>query len=138
MIVLDAGALVMLLADRGPVGTALRRRVRTERLCTPHLADVELASALLGRHRGGKLTDRELDDAWASFAELPRHRVEHAPLLPRVRELFTHLPAYDATYVALAEAYDVPLVTTDGRIVRSGRPRCPVELFDEATVSGAG
>ncbi len=127
----------MLLADHGPVGQALRRRVRDERLIVPHLVDVEVASALLGRHRGGKLTDRELEDAWASFADVPLQRVEHAPLLPRVRELFANLSAYDATYVALAEAYDVPLVTTDGRIARSGRPRRLVELVNEATVAGA-
>ncbi|MFJ8657966.1 type II toxin-antitoxin system VapC family toxin [Streptomyces sp. NPDC093795] len=136
MIVVDAGALVMLLSDAGPVGVAVRERVKGERLLAPHLVDVEVTSALLGRHRGGKLTDRELDDASTAFAELPLRRSEHLFLLPRVRELYANLSAYDAVYVALAEGYDVPLVTSDGRIkdgARATRAKCPVEVFNEKT-----
>ncbi|MFF0422903.1 type II toxin-antitoxin system VapC family toxin [Streptomyces sp. NPDC004520] len=136
MIVVDAGALVMLLSDAGPVGTALRERVRGERLLAPYLVDVEVTSALLGRHRGGKLTDRELDDACTAFAELPLRRSEHLFLLPRVRELYANLTAYDALYVALAEGYDVPLVTSDGRIgdgARATRAKCVVEVFNDRT-----
>ncbi|MEU4271470.1 type II toxin-antitoxin system VapC family toxin [Streptomyces sp. NPDC026092] len=136
MIVVDAGALVMLIADVGPVGAALRERVTGERLLAPHLVDVEVMSALLGGRRGGKLTGRELDDACAAFAELPLRRSEHLFLLPRVRELNANLSAYDAVYVALAEGYDVPLVTSDGRIkdgARATRAKCPVEVFNEKT-----
>ncbi|MGA5641307.1 type II toxin-antitoxin system VapC family toxin [Streptomyces cinereoruber] len=103
-------------------------------MLAPHLVDIEVTSALLGRHRGGKLTDRELDDACAAFAELPLRRSEHLPLLPRVRELYANLSPYDALYVALAEGYDVPLVTSDGRIrdgARATRATCPVEVFNE-------
>ncbi|MBT2456641.1 type II toxin-antitoxin system VapC family toxin [Streptomyces sp. ISL-86] len=132
MIVIDAGALVLLVADAGPVGEALRDRVAGERLAAPYLVDVEVASALLGRHRGGKLSDAQLDAAWDDFGLLPIRRMEHMPVLPRVRELYANLSAYDATYVALAEGLQVPLVTSDGRIVRSGRPRCKVEVFNEA------
>lgn len=131
MIVIDAGALVMLLADAGPVGEAIRGRVGGERLIAPHLIDVEVASALLGRHRGGKLSDSQLNLAWDAFAVLPVRRMAHQPVLPRVRELFANLSAYDATYVALAEGYDIPLVTTDGRIARSGQGKCTVEVFNE-------
>ncbi len=55
-------------------------------------------------------------------------------MLPRVRELYANVSAYDATYVALAEGYEVPLVTTDGRLARSGRGKCVFEVFDEAAV----
>lgn len=136
MIVVDAGALVMLLADAGPVGRATRDRVAGERLCVPHLVDIEVASALLGRRRGGKLSDAQLDDAWNSYLRLPLRRSEHLPILPRIRELHANLSAYDAAYVALAEAYEVPLVTSDGRIARAGRARCRVEVFNEASVAG--
>ncbi|MGH3312695.1 MAG: type II toxin-antitoxin system VapC family toxin [Streptomyces sp.] len=135
MIVTDAGALVMLLADTGPVGTAVRDRVQGERLIAPYLVDIEVASALLGRHRGGKLGDSQLQEAWDCFSLLPVRRVEHMPLLSRVRELHTNLSAYDATYVALAEGYGVPLITGDARIDRPGRARCPVEVFNEKSVT---
>ncbi|MFG2195507.1 type II toxin-antitoxin system VapC family toxin [Streptomyces sp. NPDC048639] len=134
MIVVDAGALVLLVADAGPVGEALRERAMGERLAAPHLLDVEVASALLGRRRGGKLTASQLDSAWEAFTALPIRRMEHPPVLPRVRELFANLSAYDATYVALAEGFEVPLVTSDARIAGSGRPRCKIEVFNEQSL----
>ncbi|MFE2555398.1 type II toxin-antitoxin system VapC family toxin [Streptomyces sp. NPDC059352] len=110
--------------------------MKGERLLAPYLVDVEVTSALLGGHRGGKLTGRELDETCAASAELPLRRSEHLFLLPRVRELYANLTAYDALHVALAEGYDVPLVTSDGRIkdgARATRAECPVEVFDERT-----
>ncbi|MGW1768509.1 type II toxin-antitoxin system VapC family toxin [Streptomyces sp. NPDC002073] len=129
MIVIDASAVVMLVADAGPVGEAVRERTLGERLAAPFLLDVEVAQALLGRHRGGKLSDHQLDVAWEHFAALPVRRMEHVPVLPRVRELYANLSAYDATYVALAEGLQVPLITCDARIVRSGSPRCKIDVF---------
>ncbi|MEV8536266.1 PIN domain-containing protein [Streptomyces sp. NPDC051211] len=129
MIVIDASAVVMLVADAGAVGDAVRERVLGERLTTPHLLDIEVAHALLGRHRGGKLSDRQLDTAWDDFVSLPVRRMEHLPVLPRVRELHANLSAYDAAYAALAEGLQVPLITCDARIARSGATRCKVEVF---------
>ncbi|MEV6318795.1 type II toxin-antitoxin system VapC family toxin [Streptomyces sp. NPDC051776] len=134
MIVVDAGALVLLVADAGPVGEALRERSMGERIAAPYLLDVEVTSALLGQRRRRKLTDGQLDSAWEAFAALPVRRMEHTPLLPRVRELFANLSAYDATYVALAEGFEVPLVTSDARIARSGRARCKIEVFNEQSL----
>ncbi|MDT3399908.1 type II toxin-antitoxin system VapC family toxin [Streptomyces sp. B1866] len=136
MIVIDAGALVLFVADAGPVGEAVGARIRGERLVAPHLVDVEVTSALLGRHRGGKLTEAELNSAWDAFALLPIRRFDHMPLLPRVRELHANLSPYDATYVALAEGLQVPFVTSDARIARSGRGDCKIEVFNEQTVQG--
>lgn len=129
MIVIDAGAVVFMVADAGPVGEAVRRRVEKERLAAPYLLDVEVSSALLGRHRGGKLTTVQLDLAWGDFARLPIRRAAHLPLHSRVRQLSDNLSAYAATYVALAERLHIPLVTGDARIARSGRASCPVEVF---------
>ncbi len=129
---MDAGAVVHLVADAGPVGEAVRKRVESERLTAPHLLDVEVASALRGRHLGGKLTDAELDAAWGFFAQLPIRRMEHLPVLPRVRELWHNLSPYDATYVALAEGLGVPLVTSDARIAHAGNARCAIEVFTES------
>ena len=48
--------------------------------------------------------------------EMPLVRHAMPPLLPRVWALRDNLTAYDAAYVALAEALDCPLVTFDERI----------------------
>lgn len=44
-------------------------------------------------------------------------------------ELRDYLTAYDACYVALAEARGAPLVTTDGRMADAPRHRARVEVF---------
>jgi len=51
------------------------------------------------------------------------------PMLDRVWELRDNLTAYDAAYVALAEAFDCPLVTADARISRAPGLRCSVTVL---------
>lgn len=46
------------------------------------------------------------------------------PLAERVWELRSQVTAYDAWYVALAEAIDADLVTLDDRLARATGPRC--------------
>lgn len=43
-------------------------------------------------------------------------------------ELRGNLTAYDAAYVAAAEAYECPLLTTDGRLARASGLRCAVDV----------
>jgi predicted nucleic acid-binding protein len=49
-------------------------------------------------------------------------------LLPRIWDLRPNLTAYDATYVALAEALDAPLLTCDRRIARAPGHSARIEL----------
>lgn len=48
----------------------------------------------------------------------------------RAYELRDNVTAYDAAYVALAEALGCPLVTADGRLAKASGVRCGVELVD--------
>ncbi|HEY1919497.1 MAG TPA: type II toxin-antitoxin system VapC family toxin [Streptosporangiaceae bacterium] len=50
-------------------------------------------------------------------------------LAPRVWELCSNLTTYDAAYVAAAEQYRCPLVTTDARLARAPGIRCPVDVI---------
>lgn len=64
---------------------------------------------------------------------IPRLTINTYPidaLVPRVWELRQNLSVYDAWYVALAEALDTTLVTTDGRLARSPSVTCDVDLID--------
>lgn len=65
-----------------------------------------------------------LDDYW-SFA-IERHEFE--PLRERVWQLRHQFTSFDATYLALAEALDAPLVTCDRRLATKGH-RAEVRVF---------
>jgi predicted nucleic acid-binding protein len=120
VIVLDASALVELLLGTVP-GRAIAARIADPALGlhVPHLADVEVAQTLR------RYVDaRELDTASAVTAlddlralDLQRHA--HESLLDRVWDLRSNLTAYDAVYVALAEALDAVLVTCDRKLARA-------------------
>lgn len=66
-----------------------------------------------------------LDD----LAALPMRRAPHAALLARCWELRENVTIYDASYIALAEAFNIPLVTSDQRLQRATGPRCTIELL---------
>jgi predicted nucleic acid-binding protein len=70
--------------------------------------------------------------ALADLTALPLRRTPHRPLLDRCWELRSNLTIYDASYVALAEALDVTLVTGDGRLARATGPRCHIEVLRPA------
>jgi predicted nucleic acid-binding protein len=85
----------------------------------PPLAVIETASVLRGLVQGSKLTESRAQAALQDLVELPLVRHPHEPLLQRVWQLRSNLTAYDAAYVALAEALDATLVTCDARLGRA-------------------
>jgi predicted nucleic acid-binding protein len=70
--------------------------------------------------------DAEL--ALAEFLQAPIQRYSHESLVPRVWQLRQNLTAYDAAYVALAEALGTDLLTIDRGIGSAPGIRCRVEL----------
>jgi predicted nucleic acid-binding protein len=50
-------------------------------------------------------------------------------LVRRVWELRNNLTAYDACYVALAEALGCTLLTADVKLSRAPGTRCPIDLI---------
>jgi len=120
MIVLDASALVELL-----LGTSLGRTIAARiadpevSLHAPHLADVEVAQALRRYVREGELDAGSAASALEDLRALDLQRHSHEALLHRVWALRENLTAYDAVYVALAEALETTLLTCDGRLARA-------------------
>jgi predicted nucleic acid-binding protein len=124
VIVADASAVVSALLNAG----AARDLLAHERIQVPHLVDVEVASALRRTVSAGTVT---ADEGWAALDTWRRLGVTRHPasgLLDRVWQLRDDLTAYDATYVALAEALDCTVVTADGRLVRAPGIRCAVTV----------
>ncbi|SNS44035.1 Predicted nucleic acid-binding protein, contains PIN domain [Geodermatophilus saharensis] len=125
MIVADASAVVTALLNDGPARASLSR----EQVHVPHLVDAEVASALRRVVAAGHVSP---EDGWTALDTWRRLGVVRHPaggLLERVWELRENLTAYDAVYVALAEALDCPVVTGDGRLGRAPGVRCPVTVL---------
>ena len=129
MIVVDASAVIESLL-RTPNAEAVDGRlfVPGQSLHAPHLLDVEIAQVIRRYAAKGEIDDDRGRAALADLADLPLRRYPHDFLLPRIWELRGDLTAYDAAYVALAEALDAPLVTRDKRLAASQAHRARIEL----------
>jgi predicted nucleic acid-binding protein len=85
------------------------------------------------RHVAAKLmTAPRAAAAVSDLGDLPLQRSPHRPLLQRIWQLRRAVTAYDAAYVALAEALDVSLVTADARLARASGVRCGIEVITAA------
>lgn len=135
MIVVDNSVLVNALTEAGTLGEAARQRIEGEELAAPCLIDVEFASTIQGLHLGQKISFEDGQRAISFMSRIPVHRVPHQGLLNRIWELRCNYSAYDATYVALAEFFSVPLITSDVRLARGNGAKCPIELVEP---SGSG
>lgn len=119
MIVVDASALLEVLL-RTPSAQAVETRLFQEprqTLHAPHLLDVEVAQVLRRYATMGEIDDQRGTEALADLADFPIRRYPHDFLLPRVWALRNNFTAYDAVYVALAEALNARLLTRDQRLV---------------------
>jgi predicted nucleic acid-binding protein len=129
VIVLDASAVVPLLIDPAATTQELQGRLRRESaLLAPHLLDVEVAHALRRRVLAGGLSMAHARRAIRRLAVLPLIRWPHDRLLGRVLAVRDQLSAYDATYVALAEALGATLLTRDARMAKAGGHRARIEV----------
>ena len=128
MIVLDASVVVELLAN-GAMADSIRSDLATrdESFIVPHLIDVEVVSAIRKLVAGQRIGADRSEQFLAGLAALPVERYSHTPLLGRIWELRQNFTAYDATYIALAEATNAVLYTGDRKLCKGHRAR--VVLF---------
>ena len=114
MIVLDASAVIELLLNT-PAGREVGRRIAPDEVSihAPHLVDLEVSQAMRRYARSGQIEEARGRLALEHLSQLGLTRYPHEPLLPRIWQLRHNLTAYDAAYVALAEALDAVLLTRD-------------------------
>lgn len=129
MIVVDTSAVIAALVARPAIAGLVARLRDDGDLHAPHLIDVEALHALRRLVLLRELTEDRAADARSDLADLSLVRYAHHPLADRMWELRRNLSAYDAAFVALAEALGVPLVTCDRRLARSGGHQALIELF---------
>src|SRR5580692_12463589 len=129
MIVVDASALIEVLL-RTPAAIAVERWLFDPRqtLHAPHLLDVEVAQVVRRYAAKGEIDGERGRAALADLADFPLRRYPHEFLLSRVWDLRNNLTAYDAVYIALAEAIDAPLLTRDQQLAAAAGHHARVEL----------
>lgn len=116
---MDCSAIVDALGGRADVGD-LRKILAAEELHAPALLDFEVLSVLRGLTIGGHVSTARAHDLLSDYDDLPLRRWPFAHgLRRRAFQLRDNVSAYDAAYVALAEALECPLVTRDARLARS-------------------
>jgi predicted nucleic acid-binding protein len=81
----------------------------------PALCDVEFVSVLRRLAKSGAPILR-IQTALAHYFALPIKRHGHERLMPRMLDLRDNFNAYDATYVALAEALGATVATADEKL----------------------
>lgn len=131
MIVVDASALLEFLLQT-PLGVRIEARLfrDEDELHAPHLVDVELVQGLRRLVRTGEVSPVRADEAIADLTDLDLHRHAHVDLLGRAWRLRDNITAYDAMYVALAEAIQAPIVTCDRPLSKAPAHRVRIEVID--------
>lgn len=119
-LVIDASAALELTREGGAVA------LPEVTVFAPSLIDIEILNALRRLVRLGELTFERATCRVRDWSAAKVTRNGHELLLPRIWDLRDNFSAYDAAYVALAEALDIPLITADRRLARAASRYCEV------------
>lgn len=138
-VVVDANLLVVLALDRARAA-AVEERLRTwrdggESLHAPSLLRYEIASALTHAVGAGQLAEADVAQAWRAATATPvrLHELDLGPQVVAVARRLGRQSAYDAAYIALAQALQAELWTLDGPLARNaGGIGLPVRLVASA------
>ncbi len=130
MIVIDASALLEVLLNTSASERVTERLFgQNDTLHAPHLLDLEVALVLRRYTLSGEMDAERGEQALDDLDDLPLNRYPHDVFLLRIWALRRNLTAYDAAYVALAEALEAPLITRDAAIARASGHRAQIELI---------
>ena len=130
MIVVDASALTEFLLQT-ELGSRVERRLykSDEDLHAPHLLDVEVLSALRRLVQAREVDTERAEAALEDLQLLRIIRHGHLALVAHAWDLRQNFTAYDAMYLALAEALDATVVTCDQPFAGASRRAARVELI---------
>jgi predicted nucleic acid-binding protein len=118
LIVIDASVLTDFLLGRAEATQAVDRELvgrEHDPLHAPEIVEPETLNALRNLVRARAVTDRRADEAVDDLGVIRLIRYPHDPLRERIWELRHNLTAYDAAYLALAEALDGAVLMTGDR-----------------------
>jgi predicted nucleic acid-binding protein len=119
VIVVDASVIIHILLDGQIKPEIIERLESANGLMAPHLIDLEVMNAIKKQTNLKKMTLAEAESAFDIFNMMTIDRRPTYQLNVRIWELRQNLTPYDASYVALAEAAKLPLITRDGRLAKA-------------------
>lgn len=122
-LVVDASALLDLLLQlrrAAHIGEILSSRFTQAHV--PDTVDREVINVLRKQERAGSLSREDADSLFQEFVMLPFEIHQARPFAPRVWALRSVCSVGDAYYVALAEALDASLITSDEKLARGVEP----------------
>ena len=122
--VVDASVLVAALLDTGRNGVWAEELLSRRPLYGPELVAVETTNILRRLERAKRVTTLEANSAHQDHQRLNIELYPFLPFADRIWALRHTLTSYDAWYVAVAEALQLPLATLDLRLARAKGPVC--------------
>ncbi|MDE0606025.1 MAG: type II toxin-antitoxin system VapC family toxin [Acidimicrobiaceae bacterium] len=122
--VVDASAAVSALLHDGNA----RLQLVGNQLAAPHLIDAEVLQTLHKLLHRGVLTPRDAELSIQRWTRLGVDRYPTTGLSNRIWSLRDNISAYDASYVALAEALNCSLLTADSRLSAAPGPTCSITV----------
>ena len=120
MIVIDASAMIDLL-DRAPSAARIEALLDDD-VAAPDALIPEVIRHFARRDRADSTTASRFD----AFIAADIQYIAVWPYAKRVWELRHNVSAYDACYVAIAEAMGCALLTRDHRLARANGVRAPI------------
>lgn len=129
MIVLDASAVVEAVIDVGDRGRQVREVMMLDGdWAMPAHGPTEVANALRGLRLARLTTDEEFRAQLDLLQRMELVLFPVSPLLSRIGDLAMNATAYDAAYLALAEAIDARVLTTDRKLATVPGNRADVHV----------
>jgi len=126
VIVVDASVLVAASVLADDAADWARQVIVVDDLAAPHLAPVEAQQAIRRLLQRDAIGVRIANQARLDVLAVNLDLHPFAPFADRVWSLRENLTAYDAWYVAVAEALDCPLATLDRRLADARGLSCDV------------
>jgi predicted nucleic acid-binding protein len=123
-IVVDSSVIVAALISTSDDGAWAERVIEDGSIFAPELIRVEATNIIRRLERAKEITEQEANAAYDDFMELDLYLHPFEPFADRIWELRHNVTSYDAWYVALAEALNLPLATLDSRLAAAKGPVC--------------
>jgi predicted nucleic acid-binding protein len=123
-VVIDSSVVVAALVDSGPHGDWAEGILAGGLLQAPELLLAEACNIFRRLERAKLITTPEANAAQDDLMQLDVELFAFEPFAGRIWELRHNVTSYDAWYVAIAEALELPLATLDEPLSQSTGVRC--------------